>query len=669
MTIEDARRILEERFGFSQFRSGQEAVIECLLGGRSAAAVFPTGGGKSLCYQLPALLLPGVTLVVSPLIALMKDQIDALAARGVEARRLDSSLTADEYGRVMSEVRSGAAKILYVAPERFHNERFRDAIGQMRISLFAVDEAHCISEWGHNFRPDYLKLARIARELKAERILALTATATEKVLADVCREFAIEPDASVRTGFHRENLTLLTTAVEDGRRVDLLLQRLRSRPRGATIVYVTLQRTAEELAARLSGEGFPARAYHAGLGDERRAAVQEWFMTPRPSDAAEADAPIVVATIAFGMGVDKADIRAVYHLDPPKSLESYSQEIGRAGRDGKPSVCELLVSGASWNVLEGFVYGDTPEPDAVRSLVHDVLAPERGDPIKVSQYELSSEHDVRMLVVKTLLTYLELDGHLEAGTPYFETFKFRALTDSEDELFAAFDEDRAAFLRGVFAASKRGRSWLTIDVEEVATSLGEDRRRILRAFDYLEGKGMLEVKPQGIRHRYHRRGDPGDLDELARSLHARLRRRESSEIARLEQVRELVAMEGCRTSALGAHFGEPLEDPCDRCTHCLADERPVGDGMLEAQRILARPSPAIDENLWERARELRDAHRDVLGSARALTRLLCGVTSPKLTRARITREGEGKALFGALSHVPFADVLAHADGRAVAHGG
>ncbi len=264
----DLSAVLLENFGFDQFRPGQEDVIGHLLAGRSAAAVFPTGGGKSLCYQLPALMLDGLTLVVSPLIALMKDQIDALARRGIAAARLDSTLSADAYRGVMDDVRNERLRMLYVAPERFNNERFRETIARVHVALFAVDEAHCISEWGHNFRPDYLKLAHFAGQTGAERTLALTATATESVLDDICRLFDIVPEAAVRTGFYRENLTLLTTPVAEQDRDAVLLDRLRSRPAGPAIVYVTLQRTAEEVAQRLSAAGFSARAYHAGMDNE-----------------------------------------------------------------------------------------------------------------------------------------------------------------------------------------------------------------------------------------------------------------------------------------------------------------------------------------------------------------------------------------------------------------
>src|SRR3954447_22583390 len=311
--------VLAERFGFEAFRPGQQRVVEALLAGRSALAVFPTGGGKSPCYPLPALLLDGVTVVVSPLIALMKDQIDFLQARGVEAARIDSSLGPDEARDVSARLRAGALKLLYVSPERFNNERFLAQLAGTRIGLFAVDEAHCISEWGHNFRPDYLKLAARARELGAERVLALTATAPPAVVTDICAGFGIDERDSVVTGFYRQNLTLLTTPARADQRDALLVERLHERAEGPTIVYVTLQRTAERAAALLAAAGLPARAYHAGMNADDRVEVQEWWT--------HSDANIVVATIAFGMGIDKADVRYVYHFNLPKGLESYSQEI------------------------------------------------------------------------------------------------------------------------------------------------------------------------------------------------------------------------------------------------------------------------------------------------------------------------------------------------------
>src|SRR4051812_31152294 len=468
-----AAETLASRFGYAEFRPGQEQVVESLLAGRSALAVFPTGAGKSLCYQLPALLLDGVTVVVSPLIALMKDQIDLLARQGVDAARLDSSLGAEEARAVSERMRDGSLKLLYVAPERFNNERFLTQLGEARIALFAVDEAHCISEWGHNFRPDYLKLAARAQELGAERVLALTATATPEVVADIRAAFAIDERDAVVTGFYRSNLTLLTTPTNAADRDSTLIARLRERPTGSTIVYVTLQRTAERVAEQLSAAGLSARAYHAGLASEDRVATQEWWTA--------SDRNVVVATIAFGMGIDKADVRYVYHHNLPKGLESYSQEIGRAGRDGDPSICELLACRDDVPTLENFAFGDTPTPEAIAGLLDDVFAHSQGEHFAVSESELSSRHDVRPLVLKTILTYLELDGFLEQGTPFYAGYSLRPAGGDWDGVLATFDADRAGFLRRVLASGKEGRVWTSVDPEAVP---GEARERVVSALGY-----------------------------------------------------------------------------------------------------------------------------------------------------------------------------------------
>src|SRR5690625_3001700 len=327
-------KTLKDTFGFDSFREGQEEAILKLLEKKSVLAIFPTGSGKSLCYQLTALHLDHLTIVVSPLIALMKDQVDFLKSRGIAAARLDSSLSPEEFREIHRDLRSGKLKLLYTAPERLSNERFVQQLHQLPIDLMVIDEAHCISEWGHNFRPDYLKLARLSRKLKVGRVLALTATATPEVAADIAKEFAIEPDAQIHTGFYRPNLELRATPCRADRRFNLLADGLKNRSGGPAIVYVTLQKTAEEVAEKLHKSGFEARAYHAGMKKEERVEVQEWFMQSKTA--------IVVATIAFGMGIDKSDIRYVYHYNLPKSLENYSQEIGRAGRDGEKSICEMF---------------------------------------------------------------------------------------------------------------------------------------------------------------------------------------------------------------------------------------------------------------------------------------------------------------------------------------
>lgn len=633
---------LQQYFGFDSFRPGQREVIGHLLAGHSAAAVFPTGAGKSLCYQLPALMLPGVTLVVSPLIALMKDQIDALASRGIAARQLDSTLDAQSYREVMSLVRGGELRMLYVAPERFNNERFREAIRTVPISLFAVDEAHCISEWGHNFRPDYLKLAGYAREFGAQRVLALTATATQQVLDDIRKGFGIVPECAVRTGFYRPNLSLLTTPVKGTERDELLLRLLREHPRGPTIVYVTLQKTAASVAERLRAAGLSARAYHAGMKNEARSVIQDGFMT--------SDDAIVVATIAFGMGVDKANIRYVYHYNLPKSLENYSQEIGRAGRDGEASICQALICPDDLSVLENFVYGDTPSVAGLQGLIESLFSLEVQ--FDINLYELSFRHDIRPLVLRTLLTYLELDGYLRGGTPFYADYQFKPLLSSA-EILARFEGERRQFLAGLFRLARRARTWFHLDPATAAEALSTHRERIVRALDWLGEQQMLEVKVAGIRHRYERLKLPPNPATLANALNDRMLKREQAEINRLQQVLDLVAADGCQSAMLAGHFAETLPGPCGHCSWCLEGK----------QSIPARGEISIPAELTHRVQNLlqHDDPDNILRDPRSLTRFLCGVTSPRTSRARLS----GHGLFGRVERVPFARVLKWVDSRGV----
>lgn len=610
---------LQDRFGFSDFRAGQIEVIQALLGGNSAAAVFPTGAGKSLCYQLPALLLPGVTLVVSPLLALMKDQVDALTNRGIAAARLDSTLSVEEYQSILEQAREGHLKLLYVAPERFQNERFREALSQLSISLFAIDEAHCVSEWGHNFRPDYLKLKRAAEGCRAERILALTATATPRVLDDICRTFAIEH--RVRTPFHRPNLILGSRLAGN---VEEKLRHLKEcLTGGPTVVYVTLQKSAEELAATLQEWGIEARAYHAGLDPELRAETQDWFLSPAGQ--------VVVATIAFGMGIDKPDIRTIIHFDPPKSLEGYSQEIGRAGRDGDDSVCTFIYHAPDRIPLENFVHGDTPTGSALQRLLEHLFCGE--SELVLNLYQLGNDCDIRPLVLRTILTYLELEGFLEERTPVYSSYQLKPSVTSQEILDALQGEPRD-FLAGVFRQAVKKRVWLHIDLEQTAEVMQASRERVIRALDWCEQKGWMEIRASDLRHRYRVLQAPPSLLALAQELEQRALQREQGEVGRLSQVISLATHPGCLAARLSEHFGESLPSGCGRCSDCTREtelhpiEHPVPDFLL----------PQLPSELSE---------------PRLAARFLCGVSSPYLSKGGWHRDRR----FGSLANIPFLAVL------------
>ncbi|MBM4764533.1 DNA helicase RecQ [Bacillus sp. B15-48] len=333
--LEKALELLQTHFGYSSFRTGQEQAISSVLKGNNTVCVMPTGGGKSIVYQIPALLLPGTTIVISPLISLMKDQVDTLIQLGIKAAYINSSLSPQEAAKTMEEAIHGRYKLLYVAPERLDSYDFQEMLNHIEIPLIAVDEAHCISQWGHDFRPSYLQIARLVNQLPHRPIvLALTATATPNVREDICKSLHINETNSILTGFERKNLSFSVIKGQD--RQDFLKGYVKNNHKEAGIIYAATRKTVDQLYEWLHKGGVDAARYHAGMSDSDRAKEQERFLMDR--------ADVMVATSAFGMGIDKSNIRYVVHFQMPKNMESYYQEAGRAGRDGLPSECVLLYS-------------------------------------------------------------------------------------------------------------------------------------------------------------------------------------------------------------------------------------------------------------------------------------------------------------------------------------
>ncbi|CAH0129838.1 MULTISPECIES: DNA helicase RecQ [Peribacillus] len=333
--MEKAREYLQEYFGYESFRKGQEQIIEQVLGGINTAGIMPTGGGKSICYQIPALLLPGVTLVISPLISLMKDQVDALEQTGIDATFLNSSISGLESSNRMNDIKHGRYKLVYLAPERLENPAFQQDLFNVDISLVAIDEAHCISQWGHDFRPSYLKIKTLLKNMpSAPTVLALTATATPHVTEDICQSLGITEQHTISTGFSRDNLFF--SVVKEENRGRFLMRYLEKNKNESGIIYAATRKEVDSLYAKLIKAGFKTGRYHAGMNEKDRSEQQDQFIRD--------DIPLMVATSAFGMGIDKSNVRYVIHYQTPKNMESYYQEAGRAGRDGLDSECILLYS-------------------------------------------------------------------------------------------------------------------------------------------------------------------------------------------------------------------------------------------------------------------------------------------------------------------------------------
>lgn len=633
------RQRLEQVFGYTQFRPGQEAAISAVLAGRSAAAIFPTGSGKSLCYQLPALMLPHLTLVVSPLLALIQDQLAFLHRHGISAASIDSAQSRDDVADVMARARSGELKILMISVERLKNERFRNFIAQVPISLLVVDEAHCISEWGHNFRPDYLKLPDYQREFNIPQTLLLTATATPQVIIDMQDKFAIAPDDVVTTGFYRANLHLWVKPVSGRDKRRRLVEWLNERQGQPTIVYVTLQKTAEHIAAHLEQNGLPASAYHAGLPNDQRESIQKRFM--------DGSLNCIVATIAFGMGIDKSDIRNVVHFDLPKSIENYSQEIGRAGRDGAASDCLVLANRDSLNVLENFVYGDTPEREGIARVLEDLLNARQDGQWEFLLGPLADLSNIRQLPLKTLLVQLELRGIIAPRYAYFAEYRFKFLLQPND-LMARFEGERQQFVQALIDTSSRARTWATVNFDAMYQQYGAERARVVKALDYFQEKGWIELESKQMTEVYSLLRSDFDPQALSTELHDYFVHHEATEVARIHAMLDVFSSDQCLTHRLARYFGDHKAP--ERCGHCSVCHGEVAH-LPEPPAL----EPLPNRDFQQLCGDFIHKHQDYTGhppSTECLTRFLCGISVPLFTKLK----ARATAGFAVLEDYPYAQV-------------
>ena len=538
-TLDDARAVLKRCFGYDDFRRGQVDVVASVLAGRETLGVLPTGGGKSLCYQVPALVFPGMTVVISPLISLMKDQVDRLDRLGVAAAFVNSTLEPRDVASRLDRARRGALKLLYVAPERFEAADLGRCLAHCRVSLLAVDEAHCISEWGHEFRPSFRRIARVADALRIPSRMALTATATPLVRRDIVAQLRMRRPNVIVAGFDRANLSYaVRRCADDDAKQRLLIATLRSHDAPA-IVYASTRATVERVARRVARSGIATLPYHGGLTDDHRQEVQERFM----AGAVEC----LVATNAFGMGIDKPDVRLVVHFAMPGTLEAYYQEAGRAGRDGRPGRCELLHAPEDRSTHEFFIARTFPRRRDVERAYEDARRAQVGgamaglDPA-IAQFLESAGAVARPAPSRRHARVRLLATPARIGRAYGPaTAERRLLRDLWRRTGGAIQDGAPVHLSAAEMASSK----------PVLTRLQE------RQFIH------VDVGDDGLRLT-----DPRfPLDHFAIDW-ASVERRAASERAKLDAMEGYVLTRECRRAFVLRYFGESASAPCNGCDSC-----------------------------------------------------------------------------------------------------
>lgn len=560
---QQAEEILKLHWGYEKFRDGQEKVVDNILEGKSTVVIMPTGGGKSLCYQLPSLVLDGVTIVISPLIALMKDQVDNLERVGIPATFINSAISSQEtYNRIQA-VKNGSYKLLYIAPERFYNQEFVSALQNIDVSLFAIDEAHCISQWGHDFRPSYTKLSEAIKLVGDPTVVALTATATPEVKDDIIKQAGLDNPKTVITGFSRPNLHFGVVQANEGMKPRHVLDAISSTPEQSGIVYVSTRKRADDLLQTLLENNIEAVAYHAGMDPMDRKWVQDNFINNKVQ--------VIVATNAFGLGIDKSDIRFVIHYDMPGTVEAYYQEAGRAGRDGKESFCMLLYNSRDRYLQEFFIKGDNP-PATIIFEIYDTLLSYESDTVLITYSELSDMllDKVPDMAIGTSIKILEKAGVIQRSREKNASAYLKLLKSKEEVILAIGTRAKKSleiFDKLINKYEKDLMAGWDINLEEVAEILDIKKDSLTRLIKKLREKEMVEYNPpfKGTEIRIMKRVDSKDLD--IDIDHLKIKQRAAYK--KLDQMENYVFSLDCRQKNILDYFGDAMSKNCGKCDLCL----------------------------------------------------------------------------------------------------
>jgi ATP-dependent DNA helicase RecQ len=622
-TLQDARDLLKSAFGYEKFRPGQEAAVSAILSGRDTVVVLPTGGGKSLCFQVPALLMPGLTVVVSPLISLMKDQVDALTAKGLPAAFINSTLTSGQVSDRLARVDRGEIKLLYVAPERFDFGRTAERLRRIGVSLLAIDEAHCISQWGHDFRPSYLRVKDVHEQLGSPTTIALTATATPEVRRDIIRELALREPETIITGFDRPNLTYFVVPVKNDAEKERRLAEILRKYEGLAVIYASTRKAVDHLTTVLERARIAAAGYHAGLDDSRRRQVQEAFMSEKIR--------AIVATNAFGMGIDKPNVRLVIHYTMPGTLEAYYQEAGRAGRDGLHSDVFLLHAFPDRFTHEFFIKGSYPERvvvgqtyDALRALSdkQGFANAQPEDLLRAVKSKASTRE------IEGAMRILERSGALTLSNGDQARIHVRLLATPERVKRELTGEANAelgllrALWRGVGPALRTGA---VVDLDGLPPGLGGSSA-CAPLLEALQDRQFLAWERLGSGLYLADKGAPLSKFRIDWSI---IDRRRAAELSKLQAVQKYAYTRDCRRGFVLRYFGDPAaRSRCSGCDNCLGIA-----AMATTEEDAPRASRGRKKTERPRSRATEVEDDLVLGAAEQ--RLLAAL---KTVRTSIARE-------------------------------